>query len=88
MRMARIQEGEQMMSAHAEPRRVPLLLTPLWALWKIITWTVNLVGIVLGLILGSLLMMIGLLLTGSIIGAVIGIPIFLIGLLLVARAIL
>lgn len=75
------------MPAHAETRRVPLLLVPLWLLWKIATWLVNLIGILLGLVVGGLLMMIGLLLTGSIVGAVVGIPIFLIGLLLVVRAI-
>ena len=66
-------------------RNTPILLWPVLAVWKIITFFANAVGILITLLLGFVLMVSGFLLTSTIIGAIIGVPLFIAGLLLFIR---
>lgn len=67
-------------------RRTPILLWPFILLWKIVTFVVNLTGILLGLTVGFFLLVLGVFLTSTIIGALIGIPLCILGVMLMARA--
>lgn len=65
---------------------VRLIVWPIRIVWALATWIVNVIGILLGLLLGFAFMALGVLFCSAIITAFIGIPMFLIGLLLVLRA--
>lgn len=63
-----------------------LVFLPVRLAWALVTWIVNVIGILLGLVIGFGLMALGVLLCSAIITAFLGIPMFVIGLLLVLRA--
>lgn len=63
-----------------------LLFLPVRLAWALATWTVNLIGILLGLLVGFVFMALGVLLCSAIVTAFIGAPLFVIGMLLVLRA--
>ena len=67
--------------------RVPILLWPVYAIWRLLTLVVELIGRLLCGILGIGLMIAGVTITLSIIGAPVGIPLASIGFLLLVRAI-
>jgi len=71
------------MGTRTEPRHVPLLLWPFWAIWQLLLFILNLTGRLIGAILGLVLMIVGVVLSVTVIGAVIGLPIAVFGLLLV-----
>ena len=66
--------------------RVPILLWPFYAIWRLLTLVVELIGRLLCGILGIGLMIAGVTITLSIIGAPVGIPLASIGFLLLVRA--
>ncbi len=66
--------------------RVPILLWPFYAIWRFLTFILNIVGRLLCAILGLALMMGGVAVTLSVVGAPVGIPLAALGLLLLARA--
>ena len=67
-------------------RRVPILLWPFYALWRLVTAILELTGrLVLG-VLGVALVVTGGILTATVVGAPVGIPLILLGVLLVARS--
>jgi hypothetical protein len=68
------------------PWMLRLLLWPLKLAWGIVTRVVDLMGILLGLLVGFLLMAVGLLLCSGIITIFLGLPLLIIGFLLVLRA--
>ncbi len=68
-------------------KRVPLLLWPFWAIWRLVTLILALTGRLLAAVLGLVLMILGVLLTVTVVGAVIGIPLIVFGFLLVLRGI-
>ena len=78
------------MSGYAMPRRRPfwarMLLWPIKALWRVITWVANATGILLALLLGLGLMIVGYVLTSTVLGAPVGVPLFILGFLLLIRA--
>jgi len=65
---------------------VPLLLWPMYALWRLLTFILSVTGRVICAILGIALMMSGVAISLSIIGAPVGIPLAALGFLLVVRA--
>lgn len=69
-----------------ESARVPFLLWPFWAIWKLVTLTLALVGRLAAFAIGVTLMLVGGLLTVTVIGAFVGIPLAALGLLLVVRS--
>ena len=73
------------MSTENEPRRVPWLLWPFWAIWRLVAFIVETTGRLLAVVLGFVLMLVGVILSVTVIGLVIGVPLILIGMLLVIR---
>ena len=69
-----------------EERRVPWILWPFYALWRLLTFILEATGrLVLG-VLGIAIMVVGLVISLTIVGAPIGIPIAILGFLLLLRA--
>ncbi len=71
------------------PRRhwlTRIMFFPVRLSWRIVTALVNAIGILLGLVLGSVLLGVGVLLCYTFIGAFIGVPMVVIGFLILLRA--
>ncbi|HZD56087.1 MAG TPA: hypothetical protein VE136_05160 [Anaerolineales bacterium] len=66
-------------------RKVPLLLWPFWAIWRLLTLILNLTGRLIAVVLGVALMIVGAILIVTIVALPIGIPIAVIGFLMVLR---
>ena len=66
---------------------VPILLWPFYAIWRLLTFVVELIGRLLCALLGIGLMIAGVTITLSIIGAPVGIPLASVGFLLLVRSI-
>ena len=66
---------------------VPILLWPFYAIWRFLTFVLEIIGRLLCALLGIGLMVGGVAITLSIIGAPLGIPLASIGFLLLVRAI-
>jgi len=73
------------MNSRAEDR-VPWVLWPLYAIWKLVTLILNVTGRIICAFLGIALMAVGIAVSLSIIGAVVGIPLATFGFLLAVRA--
>ncbi len=67
--------------------QVPLLLWPFYAIWRLLTFVVELIGRVFCGILGLALMFAGIAITITVLAAPIGIPVAALGFLLLVRAI-
>ncbi len=65
---------------------VPTLLWPFYAIWRLLTFILNLIGRVISALLGIVLMAGGVAIALSIVGAPIGIPLASLGFLLLIRA--
>ena len=68
-------------------KRVPLLLWPFYAVWRFLTFILNVIGRLLCVLLGLVLMAAGVTITLSVIGAPVGIPLAAFGFLLLLRAV-
>ena len=66
---------------------VPILLWPIYAIWRLLTFVLEMIGRLLCALLGIGLMAAGVAISLSIIGAPVGIPLASIGFLLLVRAI-
>jgi small-conductance mechanosensitive channel len=66
---------------------IPILLWPFYAVWRLLTFVVELIGRLLCGMLGIGLMVAGVAITLSIIGAPVGIPLTSVGFLLLVRSI-
>jgi hypothetical protein len=82
LNLTRILNMEEEMT---QERIVPWYIWPFWALWRLVSWIVVFAGRLVAVILGSVLMIAGILLSLTIIGALLGIPLFIVGILLVFR---
>ncbi len=71
--------------SHAE-RSVPWFLWPFRAVWRLVTFVLEITGRILCGILGIALVALGSLITLTIVGAPVGVPLVLLGVLLLARA--
>ena len=67
--------------------RVPILLWPFYAIWRLLTLILNIVGRLLCALLGLAIMIGGVVITMSVIGAPLGIPLASLGFLLLIRAV-
>ena len=67
--------------------RVPVLLWPFYAIWRLLTFVLNVVGRLICSILGLGFMIAGVAITMSVVGAPIGIPLASLGFLLLLRAV-
>ncbi len=65
---------------------VPILLWPFYAIWRLLTFILNLIGRVISALLGIALMAVGVAISLSVVGAPIGIPLTALGFLLLTRA--
>ena len=68
-------------------RGVPILLWPFYAIWRLLTFVVELIGRLLCGVLGIGLMVAGIAITITVLAAPIGIPLAVFGFLLLVRAI-
>ncbi len=66
---------------------VPILLWPFYAIWRLLTFILNVIGRLLCALLGIALMIAGVAIALSIVGAPVGIPLAALGFLLLVRAI-
>lgn len=67
-------------------RDVPILLWPFYAIWRLLTFVVELIGRVLCGVLGLGLMIAGAAITITVLAAPVGIPLAVVGFLLLVRA--
>ncbi len=65
---------------------VPILLWPLYAIWRLLTFVLNLIGRVICALLGIAMMVSGVAIALSVVGAPAGIPLAALGFLLLIRA--
>lgn len=68
-------------------KNVPILLWPFFALWRLLTFILGVIGRVLCAVLGVALMVAGVVITMSVVGAPVGIPLAALGFLFLARSI-
>ncbi|HSV86986.1 MAG TPA: hypothetical protein VLH85_10450 [Levilinea sp.] len=67
-------------------RKVPILLWPFYAIWRLLALVIEGTGRLIGAVLGLVLMIAGVILTVTVVGAVVGIPLIVFGLMLVIRS--
>ncbi len=65
---------------------VPILLWPFYAVWRLLTFILSIVGRMLCAILAIVIMIAGVAITMSVVGAPVGIPLTALGFLLLVRA--
>jgi hypothetical protein len=75
------------MIAVMSDRDVPILLWPFYAIWRLLTFVVEMVGRLICALLGLALMAAGTAITITVLAAPIGIPIAAVGFLLLVRAV-
>ena len=68
-----------------EQKKIPWFLWPFVALWRLVTWILEMTGRFVAILLGIVFMVVGVIVTLTVIGAIIGVPMFLFGVLLVLR---
>ena len=66
---------------------VPVLLWPFYAIWRLLSFIVSVIGRLLCALLGITLMVAGVAITLSVVGAPLGIPLASLGFLLLIRAV-
>ena len=67
-------------------RHIPLLLWPFYAIWRLLSLILELLGRLLCAVLGIVLMAAGVAVSLSIVGAIVGIPLASFGFLLLVRS--
>ena len=67
-------------------KTIPILLWPFYAVWRLLTFILNVVGRLFSAILGLVLMFAGVAIALSVVGAPVGIPLAALGFLLTVRA--
>ena len=65
---------------------VPILLWPFYAIWRLLTFMLSVIGRLLCATLGVVLMVAGVAITLSVVGAPLGIPLSALGFILLIRA--
>jgi hypothetical protein len=75
------------MIAVMSDRDVPILLWPFYAIWRLLTFVVEMVGRLICALIGLALMAAGTAITITVLAAPIGIPIAAVGFLLLVRAV-
>lgn len=67
------------------PRRTPILLWPFVAIWRLVTWILELTGRLIAVVLGLTFLIAGLVATITVFGVIVGVPLMIVGFLLVIR---
>lgn len=75
------------MSTYSEQKKVPLLLWPFYAVWRLVSFILGLTGRLIAAVLGLALVIAGILLSLTVVGAIVGVPLAILGLMLMARSI-
>ena len=75
------------MIAVMSERAIPVLLWPFYAIWRLLTFVVEMVGRLICALIGLALMAAGTAITITVLAAPIGIPIAAVGFLLLVRAV-
>jgi len=75
------------MIAAMSDRDVPILLWPFYAIWRLLTFVLEMVGRLICALIGLALMAAGTAITITVLAAPIGIPIAAVGFLLLVRAV-
>ena len=70
----------------SEQNRVPFLLWPFYALWRMVIGIIGLTGRLVGAIIGLVIMIAGFVLTITVVGAIVGIPLLIFGFMLLLRS--
>jgi hypothetical protein len=78
-------ESEATMTEYQHKYKVPWILWPFWAIWKLVVGIVAGTGRLVAAILGLVFLILGLVLTITVVGAIVGIPFMIFGLLLILR---
>jgi hypothetical protein len=76
---------EEAKVTNKKAKRVPLLLWPFYAIWRLVAFILEVTGRIVGVVLGLVLLILGLLVSLTVIGAVVGVPLIILGLLLILR---
>jgi hypothetical protein len=74
-----------MTEEHKHNHKVPWILWPFWAIWKLVIGIVAGTGRLVAVILGLVFLIVGIVLTITVIGAIVGVPFIIFGLLLMVR---
>jgi hypothetical protein len=69
----------------SEGKKTHWIFWPFVALWRLVTWILELTGRLVAIILGVVFMAVGAILSVTVVGAFIGVPLFLFGGLLIFR---
>lgn len=69
-----------------DEKRIPILLWPFYAIWRVVTFVFELTGRIICALIGLALMAAGVAITVTVVAAPIGIPIAAFGFLLLVRA--
>jgi len=69
----------------ADQKKTPWFFWPFVALWRLVTWILELTGRFVAILLGIVFMVVGVIVTLTVIGAIVGVPMFLFGVLLILR---
>ena len=69
----------------SEGKKTHWIFWPFVALWRLVTWILELTGRLVAVILGVVFMVVGAILSVTVVGAFIGVPLFLFGGLLIFR---
>lgn len=73
------------MTAREKTRRVPWLLWPFWAIWRLLAIIIGLTGRLVAAVVGLVFMIAGLIVSLTIVGLPVGLPLILFGFLLMIR---
>ena len=73
------------MTTNAKHNSVPWFLWPFAALWRFLAVIVELTGRFVAMVLGSVFIVVGVIVSLTVIGAIVGLPLALVGLLLFLR---
>ena len=66
-------------------KRTPWILWPFVAIWRLLTFILEITGRLVAILLGCVLMFVGVIVSLTVVGAIVGVPIALFGFLLVMR---
>ena len=69
----------------SEEHKTHWIFWPFVALWRLVTWILELTGRLVAVVLGVVFMAVGAILSVTVIGAILGVPLFLFGVLLTFR---
>jgi hypothetical protein len=71
---------------HNDDRKIPWFLWPFYAIWRLLTFILEVTSRIIAALIALVLMAAGVSITLSIVGAPVGIPIAILGFLLLVRA--